>query len=1810
MRKVMGYWMKKRLSLLMAASLAVVSLPVYPAVQTSAAEQTGSVVSQKENIQERKNTLRGAGVTQSAAAVVFSAGSGTYREDFDLKLSYGAGVVSGAGIYYTTDGSDPSDTANLSRILYTPDGISIADRKGDPNVLSALDPNLFDAANVKVSKDHKSFESTLEKPSNEDVDKCTVIKAAVQYENGTCSDVATNTYFIGDMADHIEGIRESCEAAGMDLSVMSISMDAEDLFDSTKGIYVKGDVFDRALAEYIRENGGVYNPEDCRSLDANYKQKGKAWERETHIDYFESNGTETRCKLQQDCGIRIQGNYSRSDYQKSFRLYARAEYGEKNFQYGFWDQAKDDQGNVIRKYKKIVLRNGGNCAFTTKFSDAYWQSLMEGIDCDKQSARPCAVYLNGEYWGVYVLQDDFCGSYFENKHGLDKNGIVIYKGDAEANRVLGYKLDEGSLPDGVVNEDYYFTELENFMKNHDDVSAPADYAALCELVDKDSALDYFATEVWINNKWDWPGKNWSMWKSTVSDPANPYADGKWRFLVYDVEFGGISGEGDAWENTVYNSDLLKTGTAQRPSANWDKPNVRCFALFMTNPEFREEFKARLSGFSDTMFQRAHALERANQFKDVWQPILDQFFKRFPTLWDGKQRTADMVINGNGWDTYGTWKNIVDFVEERAEYIPEMISWIEEYYSGPQQPTAKPTSEPTDAPTAKPTQKPTEAPTAVPGSSSANAPVQIPLCDGAKKTVTFNAEGKVVSTKYQVEGITYTLLKNQTFAYSAENKKALKKKKSCVIPDVVVAGGNRYKVTMIEAGALQGLKKLQSVIIGENIRTIGKGAFRNCKKLKKITFLGKKVSKAGSGAFQGIAKKAKILCPKAKKKAYQKLIKKSGVNLKKGKITVTNLKQGSSKKEAADTAAETAETITMSSLAKGNGSYQSARTGSVVTISSAAELKMLSEYTKEQKQTRDITFRQTAAIDGTDMVMEPIGTREYEEICDITEDYEYTDTRDIPFCGTYDGAGYPIRNLVVSQKKNESNCYCMGMFGIVESAQLRNINLESVRFVYADTMEEFVPADNMILTMAAIAAASSGDDGTIENCQNHASLSTKGESVYLAGIIAYNESMGLKNCTNYGDISASGSKSYAAGIAALSFSGKAMDCTNEGNVNAAYAAGIMFNTAAGIIQCENTGNITGEIRAAGITGVVHDKSGIVRGCSNSGAVSAGIAGGIAACIYDGNIINSENTGKVSGVTSGGGIVGRMEDGQISAVSNQGEVTADQYAGGICGAAVEGDIVNAQNRGKVTADQAAGGIAGAAVYMDLGNLWNHGAVSGTHYVGGIVGGSDLAFLDPDGEIAEQNQGNRLVNCIQLGTVSGGSTVGSVIAYSKYPDQVMNCYCLDTVTVPVHGSDSSITAQTVTEEQWKDQSFLETLNQYSSTVRSMPLLKMQYDAQNTLRWSKKLLLLIEDQYGEGVQDAAVWGQNIVAENTETAERIQMAADDNGYYLNDLLSGVCYDIYRILADGTEKLVDQVTLREEDNIYICVLDLRFIRFYLDGTWTTVGEDEDSYIRSEGKDLYTVMGYQEANELVFPENPVKEGYEFAGWYSEAYAVNEESYAAYKEVMLQEYQEFYELGCRFWDEDDGFYLEWYGSKEAFLHEWMMDYDYATLEEFTEHYDQYFDDRYKVTELYRSYELDVDEDYYYVTADILYPRWIKKEQSETEKKDPAPSGTAEGSSQSTVDLSKYQDKAGNYVQKNGLIYKVNRKKKTAAVVGVSSKSLTKAVIVKKVKTGGKTYKVTSITKNAFKGCKWLKKISAKGKSLKKVRKKALKMIRKKV
>ncbi|MBR6442787.1 MAG: leucine-rich repeat protein [Clostridia bacterium] len=139
--------------------------------------------------------------------------------------------------------------------------------------------------------------------------------------------------------------------------------------------------------------------------------------------------------------------------------------------------------------------------------------------------------------------------------------------------------------------------------------------------------------------------------------------------------------------------------------------------------------------------------------------------------------------------------------------------------------------------------------------------------------TKDTTGKKVKTAILSTG-TYSLNNGRkTAALTAPAKAGASALK---IPDTIYVNGKNYKVTEISTGACSGMTKLTTLTLGANIKTIGAGAFAGCTSLKKITFTGTALSKAGANAFTDAKAKATVTCPKAKIAKYQKLLKKAGL----------------------------------------------------------------------------------------------------------------------------------------------------------------------------------------------------------------------------------------------------------------------------------------------------------------------------------------------------------------------------------------------------------------------------------------------------------------------------------------------------------------------------------------------------------------------------------------------------------------------------------------------------------------------------------------------------------------------------------------------------------------------------------------------------------------------------------------------------------------------------------------------------------------------------------------------------------------------
>lgn len=256
------------------------------------------------------------------------------------------------------------------------------------------------------------------------------------------------------------------------LDIVSLSLLDDDLFGE-KGIYAFGD-------GYI-----------------NFAYRGREWERPATLSYFSGTGD---LLLEQDVGLRIRGNSSRFAPQKSFKIYARNSYGVG------WMQNVFHPESGVEELKRVNLRAIHNDFVRSMLTDHLGMKAVENLSIDAPDSKPVVLFLNGEFWGLYFLQEAMDDYYPESHYGINDNDVVL----------MEHESDE-VFP--------YFDALVNYSASHD-LSDPEHFAWIDERVDLPTMIDYFAAQILIAN-WDWPTKNIKSW----------YSEGqsKLRFMFYDCD---------------------------------------------------------------------------------------------------------------------------------------------------------------------------------------------------------------------------------------------------------------------------------------------------------------------------------------------------------------------------------------------------------------------------------------------------------------------------------------------------------------------------------------------------------------------------------------------------------------------------------------------------------------------------------------------------------------------------------------------------------------------------------------------------------------------------------------------------------------------------------------------------------------------------------------------------------------------------------------------------------------------------------------------------------------------------------------------------------------------------------------------------------------------------------------------------------------------------------------------------------------------------------------------------------------------------
>ena len=464
---------------------------------------------------------------QSIEKACFSVPGGFYEESPTLELFP---FYMNHHIRFTTNGNRPTAQSRL----YT-----------EPLLLDESLYSHSDIYTIQVALDKDMFYT-------DSVEHCIVIRAAVFDENeNRISEVATNSYFINALGCNTHG-----------LPVMSLCADTLDLFGFYRGIMVPG---------------GWLSP-NWPEWSGNYFCKGPEWERVCNVEFYEHDNS----GINQIAGLRTHGGASRRYQQKGLKIYAREEYGKKRFEHLFFPE-----NAPIDSYKHLCLKPF-RCSnwMTTGIQDHLAQQVVRTLDIDGLASRQMVLFLNGEYWGIYALEESPDERYLEDHFNVDVEESSIIK--------KWIYLEHG--------DSIRWEALFQWMMDAD-LSLEENYHAVCEQVDIDNFIDYQILELYSGNV-DWPKNNVRCWQGS---------GGRWRWIFFDGD-GCFFRDWDVFSNAT-DTDTIPNGS--NPSAF---QATLFFRKLMTNDTFKKRFVDR---FRQLMANQLQYEQIAPCFNAVCEQIRDE-----------------------------------------------------------------------------------------------------------------------------------------------------------------------------------------------------------------------------------------------------------------------------------------------------------------------------------------------------------------------------------------------------------------------------------------------------------------------------------------------------------------------------------------------------------------------------------------------------------------------------------------------------------------------------------------------------------------------------------------------------------------------------------------------------------------------------------------------------------------------------------------------------------------------------------------------------------------------------------------------------------------------------------------------------------------------------------------------------------------------------------------------------------------------------------------------------------------------------------
>ena len=356
------------------------------------------------------------------------------------------------------------------------------------------------------------------------ISKSCSLRAIVYADGMLPSEVSTKTFLVDDPHD---------------LGVVCLTCAPDDLFGYDTGIWADGPGWTEASPH----------------KGANY---WKDWERPVYFEYYEPSG---KLGVSFSAGIKNHGQYSRAKEQKSVSINLKEAYGSSTVNYPFFGTGD------LSTFDNLLLRTGSQDWNYTNIMDAYCARVVRGqMDLDIMRDLPVAVYVNGEYWGLYFIRDKINESYIYYSQGIEEDNLDMIKGttNAETGTYAAHKA------------------LLEYIKSHD-LSKQEYFDYVASQIDLEEWTNYWITE--------------SFFANTDTGNIRFYCprdgSGKWRWILFDLDWA-LYPSTYKWNMIEEFIDPKGHGVGNNFST------VIAIGLFK-NKDFKEQFVRKYAEYMHTVF---------------------------------------------------------------------------------------------------------------------------------------------------------------------------------------------------------------------------------------------------------------------------------------------------------------------------------------------------------------------------------------------------------------------------------------------------------------------------------------------------------------------------------------------------------------------------------------------------------------------------------------------------------------------------------------------------------------------------------------------------------------------------------------------------------------------------------------------------------------------------------------------------------------------------------------------------------------------------------------------------------------------------------------------------------------------------------------------------------------------------------------------------------------------------------------------------------------------------------------------------------